>query len=206
MVVIDATTLMLFFRPDVCIPAGPDGVPIDFAKERVENLIKDLEKSRDKLVVPTPVLSEILVRAGADVSQQIIERLNRYSVFTIEPFGARAAIEVAAMSRAAIDGGNKRGDSKSPWAKVKFDRQVVAIAKVVGASMIYSDDEDVRKIAAKIDIPVSGLVDLPIPDDARQGKFQFEPKSKPNEPTPNDETTKKKQTKKRKTSKQKRTP
>lgn len=188
MVVIDATTLMLFFRPEVKGPVGKDGVPIDFAKERIENLIRDLEKSRGKIVVPTPVLSELLVRAGATQSQQIIERLNRYRVFSIEPFGPRAAIEVAAMTRAALESGNKKGDSNSPWAKVKFDRQVVAIAKVVSASMIYSDDEDVSKIAAKVDIPVCGIADLPIPDEARQGRFQFEPQKKPSDPVPDDET------------------
>jgi hypothetical protein len=40
------------------------------------------------------------------------------------------------------------------WAKVKFDRQIVAIAKVEKASMVYSDDEDVRKLAAAEGIPI----------------------------------------------------
>jgi len=188
MVVIDATTLMLFFRPDVKTPAGKGRKPIEFAKERIENLIKELEKSREKIVVPTPVLSEILVRAGTAESQQIVERLNRYSVFRVEPFGARAAIEVAAMTRTAIGGGNKRGVSKAPWTKVKFDRQIVAIAKVIGAETIYSDDSDIQSIANAVDITVVGLEDLPIPDDARQGTFKFDPEKQEDEPAPADET------------------
>lgn len=187
MVVIDATMLMLFFRPDVKVPGGNGKPRIDFAKERIANLVKDLEKSRDKIVVPTPVLSEILVLAGATASQQIIERLNKYSVFSVEPFGARAAIEVAAMTRTAINGGNKRGGSSSPWAKVKYDRQIVAIAKVVGATIIYSDDEDVRKISLLADIPVAGIADLPIPDEARQGSFKFEPEGKHDDTAPHDD-------------------
>ena len=36
--------------------------------------------------------------------------------------------------------GNKKDGSGEPWAKIKYDRQIVAIAKVIGASAIYSDD------------------------------------------------------------------
>jgi predicted nucleic acid-binding protein len=187
MVVIDATMLMLFFRPDVNVPGGNGKSRIDFAKERIENLVKDLEKSRDKIVVPTPVLSEILCLADAAASQQIIERLNKYSVFSVEPFGTRAAIEAAAMTRAAKSAGDKRGGSPATWAKVKYDRQIVAIAKVIGATTIYSDDEDVRKMAGLADIPVSGLADLPVPDEARQGSFTFDPQKKQDEPAPHDE-------------------
>jgi predicted nucleic acid-binding protein len=96
MVVIDATILMLFFRPDVSIPASPDGSRIDLPHERIEHLIQQLEKARTKIIVPTPVLAEILVRAGPAASQEIVEKLNRFAVFRVESFDARAAIELAA--------------------------------------------------------------------------------------------------------------
>jgi predicted nucleic acid-binding protein len=172
MVVIDATILLLFFRPDAGVPAGPRGRTIDFPRERIEFPIQQLEKARTKIVIPTPVLSELLVRAGPAASQEIVEEVNRLAVFRIEPFDARAAIEVAAMTRATLAGtGKKRGASKSPWAKIKFDRQIVATAKVVGATMIYSDDRDVIAIAKAEGIPVMGLADLPVPDRARQGEL-----------------------------------
>lgn len=170
MVVIDATFLMLFFRPDTPVPAGPGGAKVDLARERIDHLVQQLEKARTTIIVPTPVLSEILVRAGPVASQEIVEKLNKLAVFRVESFDARAAIEVAAMTRRDLDGtGKKRGKATGPWAKIKYDRQIVAIAKVVGATTIYSDDADVRSIAASEEIQVVGLSELPLPDEARQG-------------------------------------
>jgi predicted nucleic acid-binding protein len=190
MVVIDATILMLFFRPDVPVP-GRGGKAVDMAKERIDHLIQQLEKARSKIIVPTPVLSEILVRAGPAASQEIVEKLNRFAVFRIEPFDARAAIEVAAMTRGALAGtGKKRGNSNAPWAKIKFDRQIVAIAKVARATAIYSDDDDVRTIAGAENIPVIGLHELPLPDDARQGDL-LKLLEVQNEPPPEPETDEK---------------
>ena len=170
MVVIDATLLMLLFRPDISVPVGSDGVPIDSAKERVEHLIQTLDKARTRVIVPTPVLSEILVRAGPAASQEIVERLNRLAVFRVESFDARAAIEVAAMTQSALGRtGKKRGEATGVWQKIKYDRQIVAIAKVAQATMIYSDDGDIRAIANAAEIPVIGLADLPLPDGTQQG-------------------------------------
>ena len=169
MVVIDATILMLFFRPDVNVPAGPDGTQLNSPKLRINHLIQRLEKERTKIIVPTPVLSEILVHAGQAASQTIIEELNRLAVFRIEAFDARAAIEVAAMTRSALRAtGKKRGKATGQWAKIKYDRQIVAIAKVTRATTIYSDDKDIRSIAAVEGIPVIGLAELPLPDKDRQ--------------------------------------
>lgn len=84
MVVIDATILMLFFRTDVGVPTGPDGAKIDHPKERIQYLIQQLEKAKTRVVIPTPVLSELLVRAGLVASQKIVEEINRLAVFRIE--------------------------------------------------------------------------------------------------------------------------
>src|SRR6266446_4100466 len=102
MVVIDATILLLMLRPGTPVPNGPDGLPIDRPKDRIEYLVQQLDKAKTKIVIPTPALGEALVRAGAAASQQIVEHLQRYSVFSIEPFDTRASIEVAAMSREAL--------------------------------------------------------------------------------------------------------
>ena len=174
MVVIDATNLLLFLRPDTPVSAGSDGMPIEKPKERIEYLVHTLEKSRNKIILPTPALSEALVRAGAEATQRIVESLQKYSVFRIEPFDTRAAIEVAAMSRNALKGGNKRGQSDATWAKVKYDRQIVAIAKVAGATAIYSDDGDMATLAKKDGIKVILLKDLPLPPEDAQIKMEFE--------------------------------
>lgn len=175
MVVTDATMLLLMLRPDTPVPAGPDGLPIDRPKERVEYLVQRLDKAKSKIIIPTPALSEALVRAGAEGSQRIIEQLQRYSVFSIEPFDTRAALEVAAMSRDALESGNKRGKSAAPWAKVKYDRQIVAIAKVNSAATIYSDDGDIETLAKRAKIGVVKLVDLPLPPQKAQLDLELRP-------------------------------
>jgi hypothetical protein len=72
---------------------------------------------------------KILVRAG-DAGPEYLDILNKSASFRIVPFDQRAAVEVAAALREAIDAGYKKGGTQSPWAKVKFDRQIVAIAKL----------------------------------------------------------------------------
>jgi hypothetical protein len=168
MVVIDATNLLLMLQPGTPVPPGPGGVEIEKPKERIEYLVHRLDKAKTKIIIPTPALSEALVRAGPTASQQIVEHLQRYNVFRIEAFDARAAIEVAAMTRKALDSGRKRGQSAATWAKVKYDRQIVAIAKVCGAATIYSDDGDVQVLAKTVKIEVVRLADLPLPPEKAQ--------------------------------------
>ena len=168
MAVIDATTLLLMLRPGTPVPVGPDGIRIDRPKERIEFLISKMDREKTKIIIPTPALSEALVRAGPAASLQIIEKLQKYSVFRIEPFDTRAAIEVAAMTRKALDSGKKRGDSTATWAKVKYDRQIVAIARVCGVSTIYSDDDDIATLAKGAKINTIKLRDLPLPPEKLQ--------------------------------------
>jgi hypothetical protein len=168
MVGIDATTLMLLLRPGIPIPNGPNGHPIDRPKERIEYLVQQLDKSGTKIVIPTPALSEALVRAGVAGSQELVEKLQKFAVFRIEPFDLRAAIEVAAMSRDAVARGNKRGKSDATWAKVKYDRQIVAIMKVHGVTTIYSDDRDIRTLGGRAKINVVSVADLPLPPEKAQ--------------------------------------
>jgi len=171
---IDATMLLLLLRPGTKVPADAEGVEIEKPKERIEFLIQRLQREKTKLIIPTPALSEALVRAGNEGAAQIVEHLNKFAVFRIEPFDTRAAIELAAMSREALGRAGKRGGTTAVWAKVKFDRQIVAIAKVVGASVIYTDDGDVVTFAKQAGIKAIGLTDLPLPVEDRQFRLNLE--------------------------------
>jgi hypothetical protein len=77
--------------------------------------------------------------------------------------------EDAHRSRDAIARGKKRGDSAATYVKLKYDRQIIAIARVAGATTIYSDDGDIRALAKETKIKVIGIADLPLPpEDAQQ--------------------------------------
>jgi len=174
MVVFDATMLLLLLRPDSGHPVDSSGKPIGNVQERIAFLVQRLERTRIRIVVPTPVLSEVLVHAG-HTGPAIVETLTRSTVFRVVPFDTLAAVEAALMTHTAISAGDKRSGSVAPWAKVKFDRQIVAIAKVTKATMIYSDDADVRALAAAEDIPVTGLEELSLPPAKAQAELPLAP-------------------------------
>jgi predicted nucleic acid-binding protein len=137
---------------------------------RVNHLFATLEKAKAKIIIPTPALSEVLIGAG-DAAPKYLEIINRSARFKVVPFGERAAVEAAAAHREAIDVGNKKEGDIS-WAKIKFDRQIMAIAKVEGADCIYSDDRDLVRLGQKDGIPVVTLDQLPDPP-APTGSDQF---------------------------------
>lgn len=170
-VVVDSSVLLLFLRPGTSPPRNTHGIPVpEYAAERVENLISTLEASDATVVVPAPVLAEILVRATPEEAATIIGLLNGAAVFEIASFDERAAIELADLMRIELArlGRRKLRDEAETWAKLKFDRQIVAIAKVYGATTIYSHDAGMRTVADRLGIEVLRLDDLPLPPEMLQ--------------------------------------
>ena len=164
MIVFDSTILLPMLWPDVPVPVNPGtGESVTQFRKRIDNLVTNLESSRSKIIIPTPVLSEILVHAGS-AGSEYLDQLNSQSVFRIVPFDERAAVEVAVMIKASLDIGDKRGGvDGTSWAKIKFDRQIVAIAKVEGATALYSDDPGVRTFGENAGLTVIGTWELPLP-------------------------------------------
>lgn len=169
-VAFDATFLLYLFRDPGTVPAPLDaaGKPIQYAKERVEALLSELQKTRTTIVVATPALSEIMVRAGVAAGQQYMALMGRARVFKIVPFEIRAAIETAIMHGHATSGEKNRAPTAATHAKLKYDRQIVAIAKVEGVHVFYTDDGDQCGLAERQGMTVRGLGDLPIPTAASQ--------------------------------------
>lgn len=166
--VFDATTLLLLLAPDASVPKDSNGNPISFARERIDGLVADIAKRKAKIIIPTPALSEALVRAGSVAGANYLARIRKSGWFRIESFDERAAVEVAEMTKAAIDRGDKKDGSTATWAKVKYDRQIVAIAKVNSASAIYSDDINLTSFARRSGLRVISVADLNVPDAAAQ--------------------------------------
>lgn len=168
MVAIDATILLLLFRPAVRVPSDASGKAITAPKERVAHLVKELEKAKTRIIIPTPALSEILVRAGAAASEEIVEQVTKLAVFKVAPFDTLAAIELAAMAREDLVKPKAKRDAAATYAKLKFDRQIVAIAKVNQATVMYSDDGDLRAFATRVGMKAIGLAALPLPPSKHQ--------------------------------------
>jgi hypothetical protein len=168
MVVFDASILM-------CTLNEKASASVDRAKERVDHLIDQLSKTNDKIIVPTPALSECLVHAGPAASDYLTI-LNKQACFRIANFDQRAAVETAVMIYQARQRGQKKGGNpEASKAKIKFDRQIVAIAKVEGATAVYSDDDDVCGYAREAGMQAFKLADLPLPPANPQGNLPLDP-------------------------------
>ena len=177
MVVFDASILLALLQPDIYSPRHPDTKePVDQFRQRIDYLVTQLEADFQKIVIPTPALSEILVRAG-QAGPEYLDRFNSASVFRIVPFDQRAAVEVAAIIASAITAGDKRGGSDSSWAKVKVDYQIVAIAKVENISTIYSDDRDIYNFGQRNGLTVIRTAELPLPPVDPQGALELDENS-----------------------------
>ena len=172
MVLFDSSILMLLLDPSLPAPIHKGRAGYRSLERRIRHLVGSLHEDRTKIAIPTPVLAEVLTRAeraGADY----FTKLNRSAAFLIVPFETRAAIELARMNAAAILGGDKRGGLSASWAKIKFDRQIVAIAKVAAVKTVYSDDRDLRALAEAHAIKVISIQELPLPVEDMQMTFAW---------------------------------
>ena len=175
MPVFDATTLLYFLEPDARAPIGSaTNRPLTDAKGRVDFLIRTLEDRREAIVIPTPVLSEVLVHAG-DAGPRYLEILNGTRCFRVEAFDQRAAVELAAMTRDAIAAGDLRAGTDTTRAKLKFDRQIIAIARTRGQTTIYSDDGDIARRGDTVGLEVVPIHELPRPPEDSQTELGLGP-------------------------------
>jgi predicted nucleic acid-binding protein len=176
MVVFDSSVLLLVLSPDTKAPIDlVTGAEVLKAAERIEYLIQNLAAAKEKIIIPTPVFSEVLVYAG-DALQSYLDMLNGQAVFRIAPFDQKAAIEAAIATRDAIHRGGHRVDSTNPdvtKTKIKFDRQIVAIAKAEAAHTIYSDDDDVCKYAQAAGLVAFRTAELDLPPEDPQAAMDF---------------------------------
>ena len=140
---------------------------VDFVPERLAYLVAELQAANATIIIPTPALSEFLAFAASDGPAYLAVLANS-RVFNVEPFDQRAAVEAAASQAKAMIDGDKRGGATGSWQKVKVDWQIAAIAKVHRVDELYSEDNDVRKLAMSLGILVKGVADLPLPPGGQQ--------------------------------------
>ena len=163
MAVFDATALIHLLEPDAPAIIDPaTGDPVSDAKARVDHLVQTLEQKHERIIVPTPALSEVLVHAD-EAMVSYLEVLNNAARFRIVPFDQRAAIELAAIVRDGPSLQSLRVGTGSTRASLKFDRQILAIARVAGEATIYSDDTDMPKLGDSLGFKVIRTYDLPVP-------------------------------------------
>lgn len=114
MVAIDATTLLLLIDSKAKPPRDPNTQkPLEKCKERLEFLLETLTGAVTRVVVPAPVLSELLVRAG-DARSEFLSEITSTYAFVVAPFATKAAvaavISAGCRSQAATQEARRQGD------------------------------------------------------------------------------------------------
>jgi predicted nucleic acid-binding protein len=182
-VAFDTNVLVYFFDEQAKAPIdAATGASVSNCKDRLDFLIATLQRDNAKIVIPTPALGELLVKARG-AAQEWLVILNKSRHFRIAGFDERAAIEFAATQAQRIASGQK--NEGATRAKAKFDDQIIAIAAVEGATIIYSDDPDIKKLAGGR-FEIIGIADLPLPPSDAQRRFEFDRQDEA--VTPNDDT------------------
>lgn len=136
---------------------------------RLDHLLETISASGGYIVLPTPSLSELLVRTD-DATAAWLNALQRRNSVRVAGFDMRAAAECAFIHRLAIAAGGKRHGTKvgEHYQKIKIDRQIAAIAKVAGAELIVTDDENLIKVGQHIGIATKRVLELDLPASAAQ--------------------------------------
>lgn len=169
----DASILVYVIDANANAPINQaTGLPVERCQERVRHLLKRLQDNGDKIIIPTPALAEVLVKAGKN-GPDLLRIINSSKFFKMAPFDERASVEFAAAQIQRASTGQKA--CSCPRAKAKFDDQIVSISAVEGAEEIFSDDSDVAKLAGTR-FRTTRIIDLPLPPEAPQGELLLDNK------------------------------
>jgi rRNA-processing protein FCF1 len=171
MVVFDTSTLVLSLDPGAKPPTDPlTQAPLVRCKERVDLLLDTLNKAKTEILIPTPVIAEFLIKAGPN-KQEYLDRVAASRNFTFVPFDVRAALELAEMATPEL-AGLRVIDPYMTAAKMKVDRQIIAIALTRGAARIFTGDAGLAEAARRAGMATTLTWDLPLPpEDDQMGLF-----------------------------------
>ena len=124
---------------------------------RVEALIDMVESSGGTIIIPTPVLAEYLVGIDKKDHQTHLNMIQRQSCFEIASFDEIAAIECAQMPSIKELKLMMKSDTAN---KVKFDRQIISIAKALNVDEIWTHDKGVFNRCKEMGLVVKSLADI----------------------------------------------
>lgn len=160
----DAGFLHILFDEKARVPRDAKGKPVvDRAQDRIDFLVQTITERRDnKIILPTPALAEFMLLAE-DRWTEYLTIIRRRSIFEIAGFDDPEAVELVEHWRKFGDRKKLKPGTAETWAKLKYDRQIAAIAVTRRVERIYSTDDDLKKYAEDLNIKYFGLSDLPLP-------------------------------------------
>lgn len=117
----------------------------------VRHLVTDIGKNNDIIIIPMPVWAELriglMLYTNMQTYDHAVKEIEMSPFFYIRPFDDKSADILVEATSITAKAGNKRVGVDAPWQRVKFDRQIVAIAKAHGATTLYTADKDQARFA-----------------------------------------------------------
>lgn len=116
--------------------------------ERTRLFLKDLDESKAKVIIPSLVIGELLMKVPHDKHDAVLKHVS--SRFMVASYDMAAASYFAKIWQDKKDDKQiqlMRDNGSITRAELKADYQIVAIAVSSGASCIYSYDKKLKQFA-----------------------------------------------------------
>lgn len=162
MIVTFDTCIFLYLLDPVYVKLPPDpntNQPINRPLDRLNLLIQTLDSCGGAILIPTPSWAELLLHPG-NAADKWLSETQKNSSIRFASFDMRAAYEAAQIERSATGKDFRHDRSKQC---IKFDRQILAIAKVSGVDTIYTIDNGFCADAKRNNMNIIRLHEMPLP-------------------------------------------
>ncbi|WP_022959706.1 PIN domain-containing protein [Spongiibacter tropicus] len=158
--------LVLLGEKDKPLRDPDTGREVERLTDRMQRMLDYLQAARGTLIIPTPVLAEAFMKYSPEARQIIETRLQSSANIEIVDFDAIAAHECAdLLSEAEVKAILSDPDDNQTKAKLKFDRQILAICKARNCAEIISHDKQLLTKARSMGIIAKSLSDFePVPE------------------------------------------
>ena len=120
-----------------------------------ERFFDNAQENKIDILIPTPVVAEILSPEPKEKHADILKTINRYYIVVDFDIGVAQKTAELLMNR-SLEITSYLEENKVIRDKMKFDHAILASALIYGANCIYSHDKDI-KIIAQDAIPVLKL-------------------------------------------------
>nr|ELR5167108.1 PIN domain-containing protein [Providencia rettgeri] len=136
---------------------------VDDVELRSQALLDHIESSGGTLVLPAPVLAEYLLGIeGEKNKQKHTQLILSMSCFEILPFDELAAIECSLLPspnefKQFI---KSEINSNATANKIRYDRQIISIAKANNIDEIWSGDKEVSSKSTEFGMEIKSLLDI----------------------------------------------
>ncbi|WP_447044082.1 hypothetical protein [Vreelandella sp. H-I2] len=159
-IVVDANVLMQILkqggRNDLFCPRTNQLV--DRPERRAEGLLDLMKERSDRIIIPAPAFSEILVRIDEHLHHEYLQVINNTACLELISFDPISAIECARLvNNSELKQVVSSEDDKK---KISFDRQIIAICVAHQADELWTHDKKMLKKAESIGLKVKSLFDI----------------------------------------------